>query len=122
MFRRTRLIKLDRENFMSSNNVPVRVHESHSFQLGEHTKYVNIFLWSVYFSSSSASSATSSNSSSSSNNTASAASNGNNNPTNLNGNLSLGFGNNRQMKNLLVGYVSCFKEFKKFAKNNRKHK
>ena len=51
-FKRTRDIKLEKENLLSINNnvkpIPI-MEEKFSFELNKHTKFVNIFMWTVKY-------------------------------------------------------------------------
>ena len=50
-FKKTRDIKVEKENLLSINNVVKRilVEENFKFSLNSNTKFVNIFLWSVQY-------------------------------------------------------------------------
>ena len=43
--RTSKLIKLNKENVLSFDNIPLKVDEYYDFDLNENTKYLNIFLW-----------------------------------------------------------------------------
>ena len=45
----TRPIKVERENVLSFDNVPISIDESYDFELNKNTKYLNMFLWTNQF-------------------------------------------------------------------------
>ena len=48
-YRRSGQIKLERENVLSFNTVPIDVNEAYTFNLTDNTKHLNIFLWSTQY-------------------------------------------------------------------------
>ena len=48
-YKKTRLIKLDKENLFSFNNCVTQIDEAYTFDLNKKTKYLNIFLWTVQY-------------------------------------------------------------------------
>lgn len=48
-FKKTRDIKLDKENLFSLNRQPIQVDESFKFDLNTNTKYLNVFMWTVQY-------------------------------------------------------------------------
>lgn len=49
-FKKTREIKLEKENFFSFNSQPIQVEENFSFELNKKKKFINIFLWTIQYS------------------------------------------------------------------------
>jgi len=47
--KKTRDIKLEKENIISYNNVPIQIEETYTFDLNSETKYLNIFLWTIQY-------------------------------------------------------------------------
>jgi len=50
-FKITKPLKVERENVLSFDNVPISIDESYHFELNENTKYLNMFLWTNQFTS-----------------------------------------------------------------------
>ncbi len=50
-YKKTRLIKLDKENLFSFNTCATQIDEAYTFDLNKKTKYLNIFLWTVQYMS-----------------------------------------------------------------------
>jgi hypothetical protein len=48
-YKRTRELRLDKEHFISFNNLPINIDEAYTFELNENTSYLNIFLWAKQF-------------------------------------------------------------------------
>jgi hypothetical protein len=44
-YKKTRELRLEKENFISFNNLPINIDEAYTFELNENTSYLNIFLW-----------------------------------------------------------------------------
>ncbi len=47
----TRPIKVERENVMSFDNVPISIGEAYDFELNKETKFLNMFLWTNQYTS-----------------------------------------------------------------------
>lgn len=48
-FKKSKDIKLEKENLISFNNIPIQMNETYSFDLNENTDYLNIFLWTIQY-------------------------------------------------------------------------
>lgn len=44
-YKKSKSIKLERENVLSFDNIPIDIDETYTFELDEDTKYLNMFLW-----------------------------------------------------------------------------
>ncbi len=44
-YKTSKKIKLDKENLLSYNNMPIQIDESYVFDLNSKTNYLNLFLW-----------------------------------------------------------------------------
>jgi hypothetical protein len=47
--KKTRDIKLEKENLFAFNSLPIPVEETYAFDLNEDSKYLNIFLWTSQY-------------------------------------------------------------------------
>lgn len=48
-FKKTRDIKVEKDNLFSFNNSPIPIDETYTFDLNSSTNYLNIFLWTVQY-------------------------------------------------------------------------
>lgn len=48
-YKKTNQIKLERQNILSFDNIPINVDETYSFNLADSTKHLNIFLWTTQY-------------------------------------------------------------------------
>lgn len=48
-YKRTKQIRLDRENVISFDNIPIDIDDSYTFDLNSNTKFLNVFLWTTQY-------------------------------------------------------------------------
>ncbi len=47
--KKTKKIKLDRENLLLFKNIPIEINEAYTFDLNSKTKFINLLLWTNQF-------------------------------------------------------------------------